>query len=184
MIFLDLFLAFLKVGCFSFGGAYGAIPLIRDEVLKYGWMNDDEIACMVAVSESTPGPIMINLATFAGSSQAGISGAFIATFAVVLPSFIVIILLTIALKNALKNKYTKAAMQGLTASVIGIITATGIYMIFSNIGFNMSSVFNVKALILTIVLSALMFGFKPLTKKSLSPFIFIIISAICGILIF
>ncbi len=184
MIYLDLFLGFLKVGCFSFGGAYGAIPLIREVVMKYGWMTDDEIAYMVAVSESTPGPIMINLATFTGSSQAGISGALIATFAVVLPSFIVIILLTIALKNALKNKYAQAVMRGLTASVIGIIAATGIYMILSNIGLNQSDLFDIRALVLTIVLSALMFGFKPLTKKSLSPFVFIIVSAVCGALVF
>ncbi|MCQ2468700.1 MAG: chromate transporter [Ruminococcus sp.] len=184
MILLDLFLGFLKVGCFSFGGAYGAVPLIREVVMKYGWMNDDEIAYMVAVSESTPGPIMINLATFTGSSEAGIIGALIATFAVVLPSFIVIILLTIALKNLLKNKYTQAAMNGLTASVIGIISATGIYMILSNTGINASVGFDMKALILTVVLSAVMFGYKPLTKKNLSPFVFIIVSAVCGILIF
>ena len=63
MIYMDLFLAFLKVGCFSFGGAYAAIPLIRDVVLSYGWISDEMLTCMIAVSESTPGPIMINLAT-------------------------------------------------------------------------------------------------------------------------
>ena len=63
MMYWDLFLGFLKVGCFAFGGAYGAIPLIRDVVLSYGWLNDEMLTYMIAVSESTPGPIMVNLAT-------------------------------------------------------------------------------------------------------------------------
>ena len=64
MIYLDLFLGFLKVGCFAFGGAYGAIPLIRDVVMSYGWLSDEMLTYMIAVSESTPGPIMVNLATY------------------------------------------------------------------------------------------------------------------------
>lgn len=71
MIYLDLLLGFLKVGCFAFGGAYGAIPLIRDVVLSYGWLSEESLTYLIAVSESTPGPIMVNLATFVGSSQAG-----------------------------------------------------------------------------------------------------------------
>ena len=63
MILLELFIGFLKVGCFAFGGAYGAIPLIRDVVLSYGWLDDEMLTYMIAVSESTPGPIMVNLAT-------------------------------------------------------------------------------------------------------------------------
>ena len=66
MIYLDLFLGFLKVGCFAFGGAYGAIPLIRDVVMSYGWLSDEMLTYMIAVSESTPGPIMVNLATYIG----------------------------------------------------------------------------------------------------------------------
>ena len=94
MIYLDLFLGFLKVGCFSFGGAYGAIPLIRDVVMSYGWLSDEMLTYMIAVSESTPGPIMVNLATYIGSSQVGFPGAVIATLAVVLPSFLIILLVT------------------------------------------------------------------------------------------
>ena len=71
MMYLDLFLGFLKVGCFAFGGAYGAIPLIRDVVMDYGWLNDEMLTYMIAVSESTPGPIMVNVATYVGIHQAG-----------------------------------------------------------------------------------------------------------------
>ena len=93
MILLDLFLGFLRVGLFAFGGAYGAIPLIRDVVLSCGWLSDDMLTYMIAVSESTPGPIMVNLATYVGSNQAGLAGAILATFAVVLPAFIIILML-------------------------------------------------------------------------------------------
>ena len=85
MIYLSLFWAFLRVGCFAFGGGYGAIPLIRDVVLSNGWMSDESLANMIAISESTPGPIMVNMATFVGSTQGGVLGALVATFAVVLP---------------------------------------------------------------------------------------------------
>ena len=79
MIYLDLLIGFLKVGCFAFGGAYGAIPLIRDVVMSYGWLSDEMFTYMVAVSESTPGPIMVNLATYIGSQQGGFLGAVLAT---------------------------------------------------------------------------------------------------------
>ena len=97
MIYLELFLGFLKVGCFAFGGAYGAIPLIRDVVLSYGWISDEMLTYMIAVSESTPGPIMVNLATYIGSNQGGFIGAVIATTAVITPSFIIILLLLLLL---------------------------------------------------------------------------------------
>ena len=121
MILVDLFLGFLKVGCFSFGGAYGAIPLIRDVVLSYGWLSDEALSYMIAVSESTPGPIMINLATYVGSSQAGILGAALATFAVVFPSFVVILAVTAALKSFTKSKYVQAILRGLKPCIAGII---------------------------------------------------------------
>ena len=91
MIYLELILGFLEVGCFSFGGAYAAIPLIRDVVLKYGWMEEETLLYFIGVCESTPGPIMINLATYVGSSQAGILGALLATTMVVLPAFLIIL---------------------------------------------------------------------------------------------
>ena len=132
MIYIDLFLGFLKVGCFAFGGAYGAIPLIRDVALSYGWLSDEKLTYMIAVSESTPGPIMVNLATYIGSSQAGFFGAVIATLAVVLPSFMIILLITVLLKTALKNQYAQAVLRGLKPCIIGIVLATGIYMVLMN----------------------------------------------------
>ena len=159
MIYLDLFLGFLKVGCFAFGGAYGAIPLIRDVVMSYGWLSDEMLTYMIAVSESTPGPIMVNLATYIGSSQAGFLGAVIATLAVVLPSFLIILLITALLKTALKNKYVQAVLRGLKPCVIGIVLATGIYMVLGNCFGTIPEIkVNIQAISITALLVASIFG--------------------------
>ena len=185
MIFIDLLLGFLRVGCFAFGGAYGAIPLIREVVLSYGWLTDEELSYMIAVSESTPGPIMVNLATYVGSSQAGFLGAVLATLAVILPSFVIILLVTAALKAALKNKYVQAALRGLKPCIIGIVLATGIYMIISGfITLDGMPAPDIKALIITAILAALMFLSKPVFKKKLSPILLILISAVCGMILY
>ena len=185
MIYLDLFLGFLKVGCFAFGGAYGAIPLIRDVVMSYGWLSNDMLTYMIAVSESTPGPIMVNLATYVGSSQAGLLGAAIATLAVVLPSFLIILLVTALLKTALKNRYVQAVLRGLKPCVIGIVLATGIYMIFGNCFGSVSALrFNLRAVIVTAVLAASIFGYKRVAKKKLSPILLIVIAAVTGAIVY
>ena len=185
MIYLELFLGFLKVGCFAFGGAYGAIPLIRDEVLSYGWLGEETLAYMIAVSESTPGPIMVNLATYIGSSQAGFPGAVIATLAVVLPSFLIILLVTALLKTALKNKYVQAVLRGLKPCVIGIVLATGIYMVLGNCFGTISAIkVNLQAIIITALLVASMLGYQHFTRKKLSPILLIVISAIAGMAVY
>ena len=185
MIYFDLFLGFLKVGCFAFGGAYGAIPLIRDVVMSYGWLSDEMLTYMIAVSESTPGPIMVNLATYIGSSQAGFLGAVITTLAVVLPSFLIILLVTALLKTVWKNKYVQAVLRGLKPCVIGIVLATGIYMVLKNCFVTISDVtVNLNAVIISVLLIASMFGYKHLKKRKLSPISLIILSAVLGIIVF
>ena len=185
MILLDLFLGFLKVGCFAFGGAYGAIPLIRDVVMSYGWLDDEMLTYMIAVSESTPGPIMVILATHVGSSQAGFPGAVIATLAVVLPSFLIILLVTALLKTALKNKYVQAVLRGLKPCVIGIVLATGIYMVFGNCFCAISALrVNLRAVMVTAILVASKFGYKHFKKKKLSPIPLIVIAAMVGVIVY
>ncbi len=185
MIFLDLFLGFLKVGCFAFGGAYGAIPLIRDVVLSYGWLSDEVLTYMIAVSESTPGPIMVNLATYVGSSQAGLVGALLATFAVVLPSFAVILAVMAILKNLIKNKYVQALLRGLKPCIIGIILATGVYMVIDNC-FSVASLHAIQtqALAITGILMAVSLCVRCVRKKKLSSIGLILISALLGIVIY
>ena len=185
MIYLDLLIGFLKVGLFAFGGAYGAIPLIRDVVLAYGWLNDEMLTYMIAVSESTPGPIMVNLATYVGSSQAGFPGALIATAAVVLPSFIIILLIMVLLKKLLKNPYVQAILRGMKPCIIGIILATGLYMILHNcVDSSIQFSLNTTAIIMTVVLSAVYFGSGKILKKGISPIGLIAISAVAGIIIY
>ena len=184
MIYLDLFIGFLQVGCFSFGGAYFAIPLIRDVVLSYGWLDDAMITYMVAVSESTPGPIMVNMATYVGSSQAGFLGAAVATFAVVLPSFIVILLIAALLNNALKNKYFQAVLRGMKPCIIGIIAATGVYFTGKNLlPTQPGSAVNLPMLLITAIMLAIMVGYFKLKKKKLSPIQIIVLSALLGVII-
>ncbi len=185
MICFDLLLGFLKVGLFSFGGAYGAIPLIRDVVLSYGWIEDEMLTYMIAVSESTPGPIMVNLATWVGSSQAGFPGALIATAAVVLPSFIIILLLMVLLKKLLKNPYVQAVLRGLKPCVIGMILATGVFMILQHcFGSIRDLSVNITAMIMTTVLAVAYFGSRKVMKKGLSPIGLIGISAVAGIIVY
>ena len=185
MIYLDLFLGFLRVGCFSFGGAYGAIPLIRDVALSYGWLDDETLAYMIAVSESTPGPIMVNLATYVGSSQAGLGGAVLATLAVVLPSFLVILLAAAVLKNLLENQYVKAVLGGLKPCVIGIILATGVYMTVHNGISGMGKPgLDLRPAAITAILAAVMWGAKPVLKRKVSPLALIAVSACLGILLY
>ena len=182
MIFLELFLAFLKVGCFSFGGAYFAIPLIRETVLSHGWLSDETVSYMIAVSESTPGPIMVNMATYVGSSQAGFLGALVATFAVVFPSFLVILLVCVLMKAFIKNAYVQAVLRGMKPCIIGIILATGMDMLVKNCGFPVGP--DYKAMILTAVLAFLFFGSERVLKIKLSPIALIGISGILGIAVY
>lgn len=182
MIYLELLWGFFKVGCFAFGGAYGAIPIIRDIVLSYGWLDDEAVTYMIAVSESTPGPIMVNMATYIGSSQGGFLGAVLATFAVVFPAFIIVLLITVLLKTALKNKYVQAVIGGIKPCIIGIILSTGAYMIGKNLFVGTS--LDVRALIITSLLFAVLLLSKYAVKKKLSPILLIVISAILGVIVY
>ena len=184
MIYLDLFLGFLKVGLFAFGGAYGAIPLIRDVVLSYGWLSDEALSYMIAVSESTPGPIMVNLATYVGSTEAGFLGALVATLAVVLPSFIIILLITALLKNAFKNKYVQAVLRGLKPSVIGIVLAMGVYMVVKNCLMEDAFKMNLRSIVITAVLGIVAVLYKYFSKKKMSPIIMILISSLLGMFVY
>lgn len=185
MIYLELFIGFLKVGLFAFGGGYGAIPLIRDVVLSYGWMSDEMLTNMIAVSESTPGPIMVNLATYAGSTQGGPIGAAVATFAVVLPAFIIILLVMIILKNIMQNKYFGAILGGMKPCIIGIILATGCYMIVSSCFLSLKSFSpDITVIIITAALSLVYFGSKAIMKKGVSPIMLIVISACVGMAVY
>lgn len=185
MIYMDLLLGFLRVGCFAFGGGYGAIPLVRDVVLSYGWLDDQALTYMIAVSESTPGPIMVNLATYVGSRQAGVPGAVIATLAVVLPSFVITLLVMAALKSLLKNKYVGAVLDGFKPCIIGIILATGLTMTRACLfPFGFGAGPSLRAVLIAALLAAVMLGAKPVFKKEISPIALILLAAGLGIVVY
>ena len=186
MIYWELFVGFLKVGLFSFGGGYAAIPLIRDVVMSYGWLSEDMLTYMIAVSESTPGPIMVNLATYVGISQGGMPGALVATFAAVLPAFFIIVGIIVFLQHLLTNPYVNAVLQGLKSCVTGIILATGVHMVSKNClqeggGTPMP---DLQAVVVTAVLAGVYFGLRAWGKKKLSPIQLIGISAVVGMIVY
>lgn len=130
MIFLLLFLTFFKIGAFTFGGGYAMLPLIQAEVLKNGWLTNEEIINFIAVSESTPGPFAINMATYIGSELGGafgvfgsILGAVCATLGVVMPSFIIILIVAKCFEAFKKNRIVAGCMSGLKPAAIGLIGA-------------------------------------------------------------
>ena len=184
MIYLKLFWDFFRVSCFTFGGAYGAIPLIRDMVMGNGWISEDRFAYMIAVSESTPGPIMVNMATYIGSDQAGFFGSLAATIGVVLPAYLVILLIAGILKTAIKHPIVQAVLQGLKPCVVGIVVATGLYMMLGNVLPLSGGSFDIRSIAITGILGGLILLVPRLTKKKLSPIALICISALLGILFY
>lgn len=182
MIYLELFLGFLQVGCFSFGGAYAAIPLIRDVVLAYGWLSEETLLYFIAVAESTPGPIIVNLATYIGSSQGGILGAVIATLTVIMPAFLIILGIVAVMDRFMKNPYIKAVMDGLKPCVAGIVLAIGAFMLWENL--IPTGAFQWETIIMTLVIGGLCVASHIFRKKKVAPIPLILISAVLGIVVY
>lgn len=186
MIYLQLFLTFLKIGAVSFGGGYAMIPLVQESVLGYGWLTEEEILNFIAISESTPGPIAINMATFVGISQGGILGATLATIGVVLPSFIVILLVSIVIKNLLNYAPVKAFIDGIKPVITALILSTAatlfLYVILSIDVVSDPIGFNYIGLMIFSIISIISVMFYKLKKKRLSPIILICISGVLGML--
>lgn len=187
-ILLDLFVTFFKLGLFTFGGGYAMIPLLTDEVISHGWLAQQEIMNFIAVAESTPGPIAINMATFIGASQGGILGAMLATLGVVLPSFIIILLIASVVTGLMKFAGVKAFLSGVRPVVIGLILATGVGMFITvmlgleHIG--QKAIFNWKALVIFAIIFATNLVYKKIRKKAPSPILLILLSAVLGMIFY
>ena len=123
MILLELFLSFLKIGAFTFGGGYAMLPLVREEVLSRGWLDMESIVDFIAVSESTPGPFAVNMATFVGTRVGGVAGAAVATLGVVLPSFVIILTVAHFFLKFKNSRTVSGLMSGLRPAVVGLIAA-------------------------------------------------------------
>ncbi len=184
---ITLFLDFFKIGLFTFGGGYAMIPLVTETALSYG-MTQNTVMNFIAVAESTPGPIAINMATFIGSTQFGVLGAIIATLGVVLPSFIIILLIASILKNVLHYAGVKCALESIRPTIVALILGTSITMFLSvilgieSIGSTFS--FDYKAVIIFLLVATVSVLYKKFLKKNISPIILILFSGILGALLY
>ena len=183
-IYLSLFLVFLKIGAVAFGGGYAMISLVREEVLQNAWLTESEFINFIAVAESTPGPIAINMATFIGSAQAGIWGSVCATLGVILPSFVIILVIASIFNNLLKYAGVKWALSGIKPVIAALITSTAVGLLLTCfVGtdkYNGAFSFDYKSVIIFGVVVITSFVYKKIAKKNLSPILLIIISAILG----
>ena len=188
MIYLQLFLCFLKIGAFTFGGGYAMIPLIQEECLRNNWLTQEEIINFIAVAESTPGPIAVNMATFVGSSQAGFLGALLATLGVVMPAFIIILLIAMVFNKLIKHPAVKSVFNGVRPVISALIISTAI-IFFLNIVLNFKTIssapiFDYKSFLILLAISGITFTYKKLINKKISPILLIFISGIFGIILF
>ncbi len=123
MVLIKLLLSFLKIGAFTFGGGYAMIAMIQAEAECQGWLTQEELVDFVALSESTPGPLAVNMATFVGMRTGGVLGAIIATLGIILPSFIIILIIAKCFEKYEKSKAVGGIMSGLKPAVVGMIGA-------------------------------------------------------------
>ena len=198
MNLFQLFYTFFKIGLFSFGGGYGTIPLIEGEIVNKGVITEEAFVKFIGIAESTPGPFAVNIATFVGAdvgtdclgtSFGGFLGSLLATIAVVLPAFIIMLVIAALLKNFSNNKWVKGFMQGVQPFIIGLIISTGVLLIVQNIYVNFGDFttipqFNYTALLVTAIIFVANFVYKLIKKKNLSAIPLILISAVLGIIFF
>jgi len=186
MIILKLYWEFFKTGLFTVGGGMASLPFLYDISDKTGWFTHAQLADMIAVSESTPGPIGINMATYVGQTVAGVTGAVVATLGFITPCVIIALIVASVLHSFRNNKYVDAAFYGLRPCSIGLIAAAGVLVVkisllnlelFKQSGF-FADIFRPKAIILAVLLVIATRYVKPL--KKLHPVAFIAVSAVVG----
>ncbi len=179
MIYLQLFLTFLKIGAFTFGGGYAMLPLMQQEVLLNGWMDETELLNFIAVAESTPGPVAINMATYIGIETAGFFGAVVSTLGVVLPSFVIILLVARFYTKYKESFVVKNFLKGLRPVVVGLIASA---IISLGADAFLPNGFSLGALNFTFFASVLIFALVVcLAFKKINPIYLILISAVLGI---
>lgn len=194
MIYLNIFYDFLMIGLLSFGGGYTTIPMVKDIAEKYDVLSIEMLENFIAISESTPGPIAINLATFVGNEIGGLVGGIIATICEVLPAFVIILIFVKYFKKYIDNENVKFALSIIRPCIVGIIMAVGATMFISNIYPYIKSVISsssnysqlkyiLKYFIIAFLIVMVMFLFDKIMKKKISSIKIIILGAILGIAI-
>ncbi|MBR2974214.1 MAG: chromate transporter [Clostridia bacterium] len=200
MQFLLLFWEYFQIGLFTIGGGYAMLPMVQQVVERNGWMTQAELIGFVGIAESTPGPFAVNLATFVGMEVGkatsmgvfgGILGAFVATFAVVLPSFVVILIVTKLFIKFKENKYVNGAMSGIKPVVVGLILSAVLTIAFAVVfpklqfdsinaeGFSEFRYVSLIMFAVLFVISRIKFG-----KKRIHPILIVVLSAVMGVVAF
>ena len=188
MIYLKLFLIFLKIGAIAFGGGYGMIAVMKDECLANNWLGEEELLNFIGVAESTPGPIAVNLATFIGSSQGGLLGGALATLGVILPALIIILIVFVAFSKLLKYRGVEAFLNGVKPAITSLIIATSIILFF-NVFFNLynwqSSIqLSYQPFIILMIIILVSWISHNLLHKKINPILLIIFSSLLGIILY
>ena len=181
MIYLELFWTFFTIGLFTFGGGYAMLPLMQAEVTAKGWIDSQSIVNFVAVSESTPGPFAVNMATYVGSEVGGVLGSVCATLGVVLPSFIVILIVAKCYDRFRQSRVVKGCMSGLKPAVVGLIGSAILSIaitVFFPAGLSLS-VFATPSFYVSAAIFAVMLV---LALKKVHPILIICLSAAIGII--
>lgn len=183
MIFLSLFYEFFKAGLFAVGGGLATIPFLKEISAKTGWFTLSQLTDMIAISESTPGPMGVNCATYVGFETAGILGSITATIGLITPSVIIIILISKILEKFRNNRYVDAAFFGLRAASVALIAEAGISvaaLTFVKSGNTVAERISWTGIILALVI--LYFSRYCKRTKKLHPIVFILFSALVGII--
>ena len=182
MIYLELFLTFLKLGAFTFGGGAAMMPFIQEEAVAKWGFTAEEIINFIAISESTPGPFAVNIATFVGAEKGGFFGSVCATLGLVLPSFIIILIIARCYEKFKTNKIVAGAMTGLRPASVGLIAAAtvsiGMEVLFSA-GFSFASMLSYEFIAAFVIFVAMLL--LCLFVKKFNPIFVILITAVLGI---
>ena len=194
MIYLELFWIFFRIGLFTIGGGYAMIPMITQEIVdERGWLTDTQLLNYIGISESTPGPFAINIATFVGTSQGGVLGGVVATFSVVLPSLIIILIFAAIYSKISKNRFLRVAFNGIKPVVTGLISAAGVSIALQVIlplmnlkDFSSADSWFDKFDWVSLILVAAAFGASriKIKNKKINPVILIVGGGVVGYLVF
>ena len=182
MIYFELFWTFFMIGAFTFGGGYAMLPLIQEQVTAKGWVDSQSIVNFIAVSESTPGPFAINMATYIGGEMGGIFGAFCATMGVVVPSFVIILIVAKCYDRFKQSRVVKGCMTGLKPAAVGLIGGAVLSVmltVFFPAGLTLATFATASFYINLGIFGAMLV----LALKKVHPIIIICASAVIGIIV-
>lgn len=188
MLELQLFWTFFKIGLFTIGGGHAMIPLIMEELVAKGWLEQSVLLDFIAISESTPGPFAVNIATYAGQEIAGIGGAIMCTLGVVLPSLIIIIIIAKFFSKYMNRPVVQEVFDHVSGSVTGllfsVVLSVGILVLFGMDNIFDTASFAPDYIAIGLFLGLLALSFVRIKKKKIPPIALIIVSAVCGVLLY